>query len=195
MQDVSVRMLSGFAGFGGGGGAGTSHINVEVYGGRYGVYFDRSEPCPLVGSARLINQTESAIFFSSQPTMIVVGVSIVQHPAAKGPAIVVPSANSPISLIDVVVSCGTNNGTALQVASSITAHNVYLSPSCRAGIHGSGWPDRSSSAGWVRVDELVRGTNFSSHDNTMLMDVAYVDGKRHVSHRVHKVSANANTCS
>ena len=187
MQDVSVRMLSGFAGFGGGGGAGTSHINVAVYGGRFGVYFDKSEPCPLVGSARLINQTESAIVFSSQPTMIVVGVQIVQHPAATGPAIVVPASSSPISLVDVAISCGADNGTALQVASSLTAHNVYLSPSCRPGMHGRGWPDGGPSGGWVKVEELVRGTNFSSHDNTMVMDVAYVDGERHISHRVHKV--------
>jgi hypothetical protein len=32
-QDVTVRMLSGFAGFGGGGGAGASHVNVKVIGG------------------------------------------------------------------------------------------------------------------------------------------------------------------
>ena len=36
-QDISVLMRSGFAGFGSAGEAGTSHVNVQVVSGMYGI--------------------------------------------------------------------------------------------------------------------------------------------------------------
>jgi hypothetical protein len=83
-QDITVRMASGFAGFGGGGGAGTSHVNVQVIGGQYGIWFKSSEPGPLVGSATLTNQTTSAVLWGSQQSMVLVGLHIIQSPYATG---------------------------------------------------------------------------------------------------------------
>lgn len=68
----------------GGGGAGTSHINVAVHGGVHGVYFDSSEPAPLLGAATLINQSGSAVVFSANGPLIIVGVHIVRGAGATG---------------------------------------------------------------------------------------------------------------
>ena len=90
VQDVSVRLgQDAFAGFGGAGGAGGSHVNVEVSGGRFGMYINESEPAPVVAAARFVGQSESAITFSdgAQPPLVLVGVEVEQPAGATGPAL------------------------------------------------------------------------------------------------------------
>eukprot|EP00038_Savillea_parva_P004098 m.134068 g.134068 ORF g.134068 m.134068 type:complete len:869 (-) comp11373_c0_seq7:124-2730(-) len=141
-QDVTVNLTqSGYAGFGGGGGAGASHVNVVVVGGRYGIWFTRSEPGPLVAGATLINQSESAVWWSSQQTMVLVGAHLVQAPAATGPLIHIASSGSPLSLVDARLECAvdakgtTSSNTSssshvLITEASVYMRNVYTSPTC-----------------------------------------------------------------
>jgi hypothetical protein len=63
VQDVTVRMVDGLAGFGGGGGAGASHLNIAAYGGQFGVRFDASEPGPVVAGGLFVNQSVTGVGF------------------------------------------------------------------------------------------------------------------------------------
>ena len=114
IQDVSIRLApDAFAGFGGGGGAGTSHINVAVTGGVHGVWFLETEGAALLGAATLTNQSGSAIVYSGQQTLIVVGAHIIRSTHATGAAIDVPASressrhpsDAPITVLDSVVEC------------------------------------------------------------------------------------------
>ena len=92
MQDVSIRLSQdSFAGFGGANGAGGSHVNVQVIGGRYGMWISESEPAPLVAAAHFSGQSSSAILFKGQPPLVLVGVKIEQPAHAAGPAILAQS--------------------------------------------------------------------------------------------------------
>jgi len=89
VQDVTVRMVDAFAGFGGGGGAGASHVNIAAYGGQYGVYFAESEPGPLVAGGVFVGQTKSAIVLTekAQGPIIITGARVELARNATGPAI------------------------------------------------------------------------------------------------------------
>ena len=88
VQDITVRMIDALAGFGGGGGAGASHVNVAAIGGQHGVYFDESEPAPLVAGGLFLDQTRSALkLHKTQGPLLVVGARIRLADNATGPAI------------------------------------------------------------------------------------------------------------
>eukprot|EP00035_Acanthoeca_spectabilis_P000766 m.75462 g.75462 ORF g.75462 m.75462 type:complete len:780 (+) comp10418_c0_seq1:29-2368(+) len=195
-QDVAVDLTrSGFAGFGGGGGAGASHVNVAVTGGRYGLWFTKSEPGPLVAGAVLTNQTASAVYWSSQPALVIVGAHLVQSSAASGPLINVPNANSPISVVDAVLEC--HQGlTPIASAASIYLRDTYLSPDCsftstsQVTTTQSRDPALPPSTGlqWTWAAEVATGVDFANRGATAQMNVIYADGVRKVNATVHNTS-------
>jgi hypothetical protein len=77
VQDVTVRMVDALAGFGGGGGAGAAHYNIAAHGGQYGVYFNESEPGPLVTGGFFVNQTEYGA--RSVLTVAIIGCTKKKH--------------------------------------------------------------------------------------------------------------------
>lgn len=202
IQDVSVRLSAdSFAGFGGGGGAGTSHFNVAVHGGVHGVYFRGSEPAPLLGNARLIGQSGSAIVFGGQGPLVVVGVHIVRPGNATGAAIATPFSLSAkpegqLSVVDTIVECEGSSGPALASIASVTVHGMWTS-GCGTIVHqpGSRHPPVLASdagSGWSVVHEMARGVDTTSHSGDRLtMDVVYKNGQRIANGTIRNVSVLA----
>ena len=201
IQDVSVRLSTdSLAGFGGGGGAGTSHFDVAVHGGVHGAYFLESEPAPLLGNARLIGQSGSAIVFGGQGPLVVVGVHIVRPANASGAAIATPSSlpasAGQLSVVDTVVECRGSSEPALASAASVTVNGMWTS-GCGTIVHqpGSRHPPVLASdagSGWSVVHELARGIDTTSHSGDRLaMDVTYKNGQRLVGGTVLNISAAA----
>lgn len=191
-QDVTVTMKSGFAGFGGGGGAGASHVNVKVVGGSYGVYFDNSEPVPLVGSVSLINQTVSALHWSSQQTMVVVGAHIVQSAQATGPVVTVTSHGSPLTFVDSIVECHARNAVAVESQASLYIRDVYVR-GCKTLVSQPGADNLlpSTDSVWTRIQEVASGVDWwnGGAGAPEVMNVSYVDGARLPGHTLRTVVA------
>lgn len=123
-QDITVWLASdALAGFGGGHGAGGSHVNVAVHGGRFGVMFLASEPSPVLAGVTLTNQSESAVLWGSQGSMVLVGVRIEQALGASGPAV---QALQPITVIDAIIKCAARkDSVAIASSTSVYAQNVW----------------------------------------------------------------------
>ena len=205
IQDVSVRLSpDSFAGFGGGGGAGTSHFSVAVHGGVHGAYFLESEPAALLGNARLIGQSGSAIVFGGQGPLVVVGVHIVRPGNASGAAITSAlagkqgpqPASGQISVVDTVVECGGSSPPAVASNASVTVEGMWTS-GCGTIVHqpGSRHPPLLASdagSGWSVV-QLARGVDTTSHSggDRLVMDVTYRNGQRTAGGTVSNVSAAA----
>lgn len=91
-------------------------------------FFDNSEPSALVAGAELSGQHESAVMWSGQQNLMLVGANLTQPPNASGPAI---QAYQPVVLVDVAVSCaGAPNprgSAAVQSMRSVYAKNLWTS--------------------------------------------------------------------
>lgn len=149
-QDVTVTFpFEGYAGFGGGGGAGASHINVKVVGGRYGLWFKASEPCPVAAGVTLINQTSSAVMYGGQQTLVLAGLHVEMAAGAVGPAVAPASKNQPITLVDATIDCSNGNGSIVPIqlgVASIYLRNVFISSRCN--LESVGYPT-TTAAGHV----------------------------------------------
>ena len=106
VQDCTVRMVDALAGFGGGGGAGASHLNIAAYGGQFGVWFQESEPGPVIVGGTFVNQSSSGVVMGrGQKPLLVIGVRVVQAVQATAAAIVGAG-----YVVDTVVECGPSSG-------------------------------------------------------------------------------------
>jgi hypothetical protein len=200
IQDVSVRLSpDSFAGFGGGGGAGTSHFGVSVHGGVHGAYFLESEPAAVLGNARFIGQSGSAIVFWGQGPLVVVGVHIVRPGNASGAAIATPVQEDQcgcgqISVVDTIVECRGSSEPALASNASVTVKGMWTS-GCSMIVHQPGSRHSAllasdAGSGWSVVHEMARGIDTISHsgNDRLTMDVIYKDNERVAGGTVANVS-------
>jgi hypothetical protein len=141
-------MVDAFAGFGGGGGAGSSHVNVAAYGGQYGVYFDQSEPGPVVAGSTFVNQTVSGVRTGPdfQGPLVLVGVRVIQPTAgASGAAI-----DGAGFVIDSVIECGcatrTRTGTGTHAS---TSNGPRVAGGGGTGSVAIGWDAHTGAGAYV----------------------------------------------
>eukprot|EP00039_Didymoeca_costata_P027201 m.17740 g.17740 ORF g.17740 m.17740 type:complete len:808 (-) comp6096_c0_seq2:45-2468(-) len=197
-QDVSIDLTkSGFAGFAGGGGAGASHLNVEVIGGMYGVYFQKSEPCPVLAGFKLVNQSVSAILWASQGTLIVVGGFLQQGEDATGALIQAPL--YPVSIVDTLAYCSESNGVLVDAKTSVYLRDVFLSPICKTVMLQSSPIQTHTSllaantriqdaSLWTHVNEVIYGVDFMNKGSYTTSNVIYRDGNRMLNATVSNIS-------
>eukprot|EP01052_Picozoa_sp_SAG31_P030712 SAG31_NODE_3174_length_4587_cov_7.232843_2_plen_1013_part_00 len=209
VQDVSVRLApDALAGFAGGGGAGTSHINVEVYGGVHGFLFLESEPAPCLANARFHNQSGEAIVASHEQTLVAVGLYIVAGPrtaATDGDPVIRTywsghQNNAQLSLVDSVIDCaGIEQLNAIDASTSLYINNVWVrdcsTVSTMPGTQHPG-PVQTLKANWTVVNELARGVDCPASMKDLgkynvTMNVVYTDGKRVAGGTITNISASA----
>ncbi len=202
VQDVTIRLAAdALAGFGGGGGAGTSHINVAVYGGVHGIYFCCSDGAPVIANAVLSGQSGSALVSMGGGPLIAVGVHITRGRNTTGPAILgAPGSNrrgegGQLSVLDTVVECGGSNLPAISASASLYVKEMWV---CRCGVvvrhpgsrHSPVHVSVGKDAPWHVVHELARGVDTpGARPGNLTMDVIYQNGLRHLGGTVTNVSA------
>ncbi len=94
MQNISVRMKSGYAGFAGFVGDNSAISNIEVVGGKYGIttgIVEDSVKWPTLTNVRLYDQTEAAIYRFAPTNWMISGLHIRKNQA---PAIVADGGSS-----------------------------------------------------------------------------------------------------
>ena len=169
VQDVTVRMApDALAGFGGGGGSGASHVNIAAFGGQFGVYFNQSEPGPVVAGGTFANQSVSAVATGSHHgggmdgPLLLVGLHIFHPRTATGPAV-----SGASYLFDAVVECEAGPegklgpiGTVAEVGPKIygrshhiTVRNTFVR-GCAQLVPGT---SLSATGGFNAVHEFVAG--------------------------------------
>ncbi|WP_208403100.1 glycosyl hydrolase family 28-related protein [Paenibacillus sp. BK720] len=186
IEDVYINATNAFAGIFDIIGSGGSITNIEVEGGKYGVYAENSQPAPLITGIKLEQQTEAAIFYNGKSPLTVVGFHITK-PA--GPVITVgkqadgTESSGNISLVDGSVRLSTlqSNATIIQNTDrSVYLRNVYA---INAGyiIRHSTDPssDLSVASGdqnaWINVGEYAYDKGYTPNQ-TKLVDGSYVTG-------------------
>jgi hypothetical protein len=202
-HDVTVRAVQGAADaygnppplacFLGANGAGGEHANVACVGARYGFLVDsgplQAQPVPAIVGATFVNQSISAVSFSAQETLSIVGATIVQPAWATGPAITAPTGDD-MSIVDVQVACvggsanapssSTSSSSSVAVSSSggaLYVSNLYVT-GCAASVNRTGSdnppsvPGPSPSSGWMRTVEYAKGQTSSQWFDS---DVTYIN--------------------
>jgi len=82
MQDVKINATGAFAGIYSLIGSGGSIVNVEIIGGKYGIYATHTQPMPTVVGIKMLGQTDKAIYYRGMTPLNIVGFEIQK---SKGP--------------------------------------------------------------------------------------------------------------
>jgi len=182
ISDVRVLATGAFAGFldiPSRSSAGAA--NVEVVGGRHGIYMSGGASSVIVG-ARLVGQTDAALFCDHFPPIAVVGLHIIKE---SGPAIRVSDstysrATGTISIVDAVIELQ-RGGPAFDdaVGKNLYLRNVYVKGTDRL-VAEPGW-SADGMGEWKRIDEYCfvdryEHTGPYAYRTTKLPSVTVVDG-------------------
>ncbi len=159
IQDVNILAEGGFAGLRGLTGSGGSTHQIEVHGGRYGIYaagigafqkFAGSQPSPLLAAATLTGQTEAAIYYAGRGPLTVVGARI------QGRGIVCDGQPQPyngaLNVIDSRVEIA--GGAAIQSNRPVYINNSYLR-GARELVRFPDGPAAAAKPGWRHVREFA----------------------------------------
>ena len=79
IQDVKITATGGFAGVYNLLGSGGSLTDVEVVGGRYGIYAPWAQPAPLITGLKLSGQTDYSILYKQWTPITIVGFNITKE--------------------------------------------------------------------------------------------------------------------
>ncbi len=155
IEDVRIVARNAFAGVGDLCGFGGINVNIEVVGGRYGVYARRLNPV-LVGVS-LIDQVDSAICWTGWNPLTVVGFRIVKK---KEPAIrLAPGAFDPVAhlnLLDGVIELTGEAGVAIDntAGRNLAMRNVYIR-NAAVTVKTRTAPPLENGPGWTLVREYA----------------------------------------
>lgn len=174
IQDVRITATGAFAGLYSLPGSGGSATNVEITGGRYGVFGAQTGIMPVIAGLRLAGQAERAIWYNGLTPMTVVGFDLSK---SVGPAIELrrdgsQSSRGHLTLVDGRIEL--SDGDAPVVAN--TDRNVYVdnvfvrgaSTIVENGFDGSRLQP-ADPAQWTRIDEYAFSRNDYS-DETKIID-------------------------
>ncbi|MCP4406190.1 MAG: hypothetical protein GY807_00180 [Gammaproteobacteria bacterium] len=185
IHDVKVIATGAFAGFyniPSRSSAGAA--NIEVEGGRYGLYLDRGASSVIVG-AILRNQTQAALYCKQFVPIAMVGFHIIKE---SGPVITLSHggysrAVGTISLMDGIIELG-KGGTALDnsAGKNLYARNVYVKGTNQIVKTPQGMIKASGK--WKRIQEyaqvdqyLLKGDRPYEPEDSKFASVSVVNGK------------------
>jgi len=171
IENVTVRMKSGYAGFGNMVGTWSSLSNIEVNGGRYGITGSiptspkgAESRWPALTNVRLYDQSVAALANMGFTTWSISGLHIKKQ---SGPAIITPGgggnwAGGALNIIDGVIELENPSREAIDNSSnqSITLMNTYFRNT--PVISKSGQHTLAGSTGWTKVSEYGYGAKFDN---------------------------------
>jgi hypothetical protein len=185
VQDVRIDAHGAFAGINDLIGSGGSMTDIEVDGGKYGVYAPDSQPSSSITGLKLEDQSEAAIFYQGTSPLTIAGFQITK---TDGPVIEVGKAKGGIdgdgnlSLVDgsIELTVKHEEDTMIQNSDrSVYLRNVYMR---NAGyiIRHSEDPasDRVVDKGrgtWIHIDEYAYDQGYTPN-NVILVDGSYAAG-------------------
>lgn len=169
-----------YACFDGINGSGGFHAGLVCRGARYGAVISGAQPVPVIVGATFVNQSIAAILFDSQESLSLVGVRIELSASATGGAAIIGDSQG-MSLVDVVISCGSQSQKAITTGASVFARDLYVSgcgiaidQSVRVGPALPGPPAGS----WLHVSLYAKGSdpNPYAHANVVYEKGVRADG-------------------
>jgi hypothetical protein len=191
VNDVDVYAYGAYAGFNAVPGAGGLIANVAVYGGAYGFNIINCQNVPTLVGITLVNQTTSAIAYSSQEPLSLIGLRIVLAAGASSGISTQAGLVHGLTLVDASIDC-TNAPSATAIASmvSVNLHNVWVL-GCRLTATVPGAPNVPGppQGSWLTVNEYIKGVDVSS---TMVMNVLYLNGVRRPGEQLLDVTSPAS---
>ncbi len=155
IEDVKITATGGLAGFWNLPGRAMGAANIEVEGGRYGIYIPQGCPSPVAVGVTLKNQTERAIHFAGWTPLTVVGFHIIKQ---ANP--VIESAHGwgdiggTLVLIDGKIEVAKGDGPAIsnETGKTLYMRNVHFSGTAEA-VKSVAQPAVRCSGEWTHVKE------------------------------------------
>jgi hypothetical protein len=157
LSDVTIRADGAYAGIINPPGQGGGVYNVEVIGGRFGIWADHRTRYPVMAGVTLTAQSGPSLYWKGQSNLTLAGFKIDRGDRIDTPAILLearPQAfNGALTLIDGVLR--TNGGRAIENtgARSVYARDLYLHGSSEIVKSGNRPPLTSGTTGWTHVSE------------------------------------------
>jgi hypothetical protein len=200
IQDVKIDARGAFAGIYDLLGTGGSETDIEVIGGKYGIYASDSQPTPLITGLKLSGQTEAAVYFRGSGPLNLVGFDIRKN---GGPAIQLSRVAAPgteddgnLNLVDGSIDLGADgmSGTVIQNTDrAVYLRNVYMKNAGYIVRHSDSTRDVPVAEGdrkaWVNISEYAYNKGFKP-DNIILVDGSFITGGVYpVSGHYYAVSA------
>jgi hypothetical protein len=186
IQDVKIDASGAFAGVYDLIGSGGSITDLEVDGGKYGIYASNSQPAPLITGVELNGQSIAAIYYHGKSPLTVVGFTVTKK---AGPVFLVKKAadgreaSGNLSLVDGSIELqkkDADNVVVQNIDRAIYLRNVYMKFAGYMIRHTEDPGSDIAVAGsdlekWIRVDEYA-------YDKGYDIPVKLVDGQYVVGH-------------
>ncbi len=165
MTDVKINATGAFAGVKDLIGSGGSITNLEVIGGKYGIYAPYGQPCPVIAGLKLSGQTDYAVWYQHWTPLSIVGFEITK---ASGPVVggmklgsgglTAVESSGNVSLVDGTIELTAPGDDEVAIANtdrSIYLRNVYFRGATRLVNNASaGEALRVTNSGvWSKVLE------------------------------------------
>lgn len=165
IEDVKVMARDGFAGFWNLPGRAMGAANIEVEGGRYGIYIPSGCPSPVVAGAVLRHQSDGAIAFSGWTPLTLVGFRIEKETA---PALRVERGwrgiGGTLVMVDGSIEFARGSGPAVDnsLGKTIYLRNVWLAGASHA-VRSRAQLVGACSGPWSRVSEYSHCDSTPQH--------------------------------
>ncbi len=159
LYDVTIRADGAYAGIINPPGQGGGVYNVEVVGGRFGIWADHRTRYPVMAGITLSAQSGPALYWKGQSNLTLAGFKIDRGDRLDTPAILLearPKAfNGALTLIDGILR--SNGGRAIENtgARSVYARDIYLHGPNDIVKSGNRPPLTSGTTGWTHVSEYA----------------------------------------
>jgi hypothetical protein len=193
IEDVKVTATNAFAGIFSLIGSGGSTTDLEVDGGKFGIYGEASQPAPQITGLKLENQTVNAIFYSGKSPLTIVGFKITNGPKPvirvnvttdNDPPVSNHASSGNLSLVDgsIKLSAWDANAAIIQNTDrSVFLKNVYVMNAGyfikNSDISGADQSITSTdgSGKWVRIDEYAISKDYTP-DTIFVGGTGYISG-------------------
>ncbi|MHC4395954.1 MAG: glycosyl hydrolase family 28-related protein [Planctomycetota bacterium] len=181
IEDVTINVNNGFAGLYNLIGAGSGLTNIEITGGKYGIYAPTAI-FPCIAGITLKNQTDYAIYnYKSYNHLTLVGFRIIKQtaPVIKTVHIGWSDNAANINLVDGVIELTqTNVSPAIDnsIGRNFYIRNVYFKNTEKI-IQSGSEPPVNSGTGWNRIEEYAYCINNLSVGQTLIDGVKTIGGE------------------
>lgn len=178
IEDIGIQAHGAFAGIFNAPGSGGAIHGITVRGGKYGFYFQGTQPSPMVSDVTFKEQTTAAIFYKERGPLTIVGANI------EGKGITTERSwapwNGSITLIDSIIRLK-DTETAIDCKRSLVLSHVWFHNAKTIAVVGETTRLSGRKNDWVHVEEYAAGAraNYPGYLNDLKrQDTVWIDQEK-----------------
>ncbi len=181
IEDVTINVNNGFAGLYNLIGTASGLVNIEIIGGKYGIYAPKAI-FPCIAGITLRNQTDYAIYnYTSYNHLTLVGFKIIKQSAPVIKTVHVGWSDNAanINLVDGIIELAQTNSQPVidnSIGRNFYIRNVYFKNAQKI-IQSGSRPEINGGPGWNRLEEYAYCIENKSVGQTLIDGVKTIGGE------------------